>query len=129
MIQTIKLGGIDKRLYQLIGPLVMDADVIRANNNYPFKTSENFTWFIVLDGKQVIGFVPVEKRGKQVIINNYYVGNDGEKVLSLILPEIVSEFGKEFTISSVTLLEDRKIFEQLGFKIEKEWKRYLKMKK
>ena len=36
MIQVIQLKGKDKHLYQLLAPLVMDPDVIRANNNYPF---------------------------------------------------------------------------------------------
>lgn len=129
MIQNIRLGGVDKRLYQLVGPLVMDAEVIRANNNYPFKTSKDFTWFIACEGKLVIGFIPVEKRGKQIIINNYYVGSDGEKILSVLLSEIISEFGEEYSISSVVLIENRRIFEQFGFKTEKEWKRYIKMKK
>ena len=46
MIQVIQLKGKDKHLYQLLAPLVMDPDVIRANNNYPFKTSEDFVWYI-----------------------------------------------------------------------------------
>ncbi len=32
----------DKHLYQLLAPLVMDPDVIRANNNYPFKNKRGF---------------------------------------------------------------------------------------
>ena len=40
MIQTIQVQGTEKRLYQLIAPLVMNPDVLSANNNYPFKTTE-----------------------------------------------------------------------------------------
>lgn len=44
----------------------MDPDVIRANNNYPFKTSEDFVWYIAIDNRDVIGFIPVEqKSGKK----------------------------------------------------------------
>ena len=53
MIQIIQLKGKDKRLYRLLAPLVMDPDVIRANNNYPFKTSEDYVWYIAVDGKEV----------------------------------------------------------------------------
>ena len=41
MIQTIQVQGTEKRLYQLIAPLVMNPDVLSANNNYPFKTTNN----------------------------------------------------------------------------------------
>lgn len=37
MIQTIQVQGTEKRLYQLIAPLVMNPDVLSANNNYPLK--------------------------------------------------------------------------------------------
>lgn len=37
MIQIIQLKGKDKHLYRLLAPMVMDPEVIRANNNYPFK--------------------------------------------------------------------------------------------
>lgn len=67
MIQVIQLKGKDKHLYQLLAPLVMDPDVIRANNNYPFKTSEDFVWYIAIDNRDVIGFIPVEqKSGKRL---------------------------------------------------------------
>lgn len=42
MIQIIRLDGIDKKLYPLIGPLVMNPEVLRFNNNYPFKTGEQY---------------------------------------------------------------------------------------
>ena len=34
-IQCLK--GTEKRMYELIAPLIMNADIIRINNNYPFK--------------------------------------------------------------------------------------------
>ena len=55
MIQVIQLKGKDKHLYQLLAPLVMDPDVIRANNNYPFKTNEDFVWYIAIDNREVVG--------------------------------------------------------------------------
>ena len=41
-IQIIRLKGKDKHLYRLVAPMVMDPEVIRANNNYPFKTGEEY---------------------------------------------------------------------------------------
>ena len=42
MIQIMKLNGTDKQLYKLVAPLVMDPEVLKMNNNYPFKTTDKF---------------------------------------------------------------------------------------
>ena len=67
MIQTIQVQGTEKRLYQLIAPLVMNPDVLSANNNYPFKTTDKFVWFVAVSGKKVVGFIPIEQRGNVAI--------------------------------------------------------------
>ena len=78
MIQIIRLKGKDKHLYRLLAPMVMDPEVIRANNNYPFKTGEEYVWFIAIEDKEVVGFVPVEQKSrKKAVINNYYVKAEG----------------------------------------------------
>ena len=65
MIQIIRLKGKDKHLYRLLAPMVMDPEVIRANNNYPFKTGEEYVWFIAIEDKEVVGFVPVEQKSRK----------------------------------------------------------------
>lgn len=42
MIRIIRLKGKERQLYRLLAPMVMDPEVIRANNNYPFKTGEEY---------------------------------------------------------------------------------------
>ena len=60
--------------------MVMDPEVIRANNNYPFKTGEEYVWFIAIEDKEVVGFVPVEQKSrKKAVINNYYVKAEGDR--------------------------------------------------
>lgn len=133
MMQIIQLKGKDKHLYRLIAPLVMDSEVIRANNNYPYKTGENFVWFVALEDKEVVGFIPVEeKRGKRCIINNYYVNTDGEKreeILSLLLTAILKEYiPGEWLVNTVTLIQDKESFEKFEFiSLDKKWTRYVKM--
>lgn len=133
MMQIIQLKGKDKHLYRLIAPLVMDPEVIRANNNYPYKTGENFVWFVALEDKEVVGFIPVEeKRGKSCIINNYYVNTDGEKreeILSLLLTAILKEYiPGEWLVNTVTLIQDKESFEKFEFiSLDKKWTRYVKM--
>lgn len=133
MMQIIQLKGKDKHLYRLLAPLVMDPEVIRANNNYPYKTGENYVWFVALEEKEVVGFVPVEeKRGKRCIINNYYVNTDGEKreeILSLLLSAILKEYVPgEWLVNTVTLIQDKDTFEKFEFiSLDKKWTRYVKM--
>lgn len=133
MIQVIQLKGKDKHLYQLLGPLVMDSEVLRANNNYPFKTCENFVWFIAVENRDVVGFAPVEQKSKKkAVINNYYVKGEGERrkeILSYLLSAVVAAFrSEEWLLNSVTLMQDKEAFEKFGFtSIDKKWTRYVKM--
>lgn len=135
MMQIIQLKGKDKHLYRLLAPLVMDPEVIRANNNYPFKTNDNYFWFIAIDNRDVIGFVPVEqKSGKKVVINNYYVGAEGESregILSELLSSIFTVYSaEEWILDSVTLVQDKEVFDKFGFaSLDKKWTRYVKMRR
>lgn len=85
MIQIMKLNGTDKQLYKLVAPLVMDPEVLKMNNNYPFKTTDKFVWFVAVSGKKVVGFIPIEQRGNVAIINNYYIDKDQEEAFSFYL--------------------------------------------
>ena len=90
----------------------MDPDVIRANNNYPFKTSEDYVWYIAVDGKEVRGFIPVEQKSKKkAVINNYYIGAENterEEILSDLLPAVIKDFGPEsWLLHSITLVQDK----------------------
>ncbi len=123
----------EQQLYQLVAPLVMDPVVIRANNNYPFKTNDNYVWFIATEEDKVVGFLPLELRKSQkVIINNYYVVSDNEirkNILSALLSAALDVFSSgEWLFTSVALIQDKDIFEKFGFILqEKKWKLYVKM--
>ena len=52
MIQIVQLHGTDKKLYELVAPLVMSPEVLKQNYNYPFRTSEEYEWFVALDNNQ-----------------------------------------------------------------------------
>lgn len=135
MIQIMQLKGKDEQLYRLLAPMVMDPEVIRANNNYPFKTGEEYVWFIAIDDKdkEVVGFVPVEQKGrKRAIINNYYVKAESAgrgEILSYLLSAVIAEFSSEsWLLNSVTLIQDKEIFEKFEFvSMDKKWTRYVKM--
>lgn len=130
MIQIIKLNGIDRKIYQLLGPLVMNPEVLRFNNNYPFKTGEQYEWHIAIEGKKVRGFIPVEHRKKEWIINNYYAHPQYlEEVLPLLIKSVIegAKVKSEIILSAVVQSKHQPFFVQEGFEITKSWKIYYKM--
>lgn len=132
MIQIIRLDGIDKKLYPLIGPLVMNPEVLRFNNNYPFKTGEQYKWYIAVSQKEILGFIPVEYRKQEWIINNYYACPDKEnEILSTLVKAVIKEWEQESSISLSAVVQTRHltIFTEEDFEITKNWKIYFKMKK
>ena len=129
MVQIIQLQGTDKRLYELVAPLVMNPEILKQNYNYPFRTSEDFVWFVAVDKKKVIGFIPVEEKKKEYLINNYYIESNNEDTLKLLLEKVISETNTSKELTSVTFMEHSSLFKDLGFSEEKIWTRYVKMKK
>lgn len=129
MVQIIQLQGTDKRLYELVAPLVMNPEILKQNYNYPFRTSEDFVWFVAVDKKKVIGFIPVEEKKKEYVINNYYIESNNEDTLKLLLEKVISEINTSKELTSVTFMEHSSLFKDLGFSEEKIWTRYVKMKK
>ena len=76
------LGGTSPRLYKLVAPLVMNAAVLRQNDNYPYKTSQRHEWLLALDDEdenKISGFFPVERREGYAYINNYYLSPEAEE--------------------------------------------------
>ncbi len=45
-MEVISLHGTEDRLYELVARLVMNPDIIRQNNNYPFKTTPQHIWYM-----------------------------------------------------------------------------------
>lgn len=129
MLQIIRLHGTDSKLYQLVAPLVMNPEVLKQNYNYPFRTSETFEWFLAMDHKRVAGFLPVEHKKSESVINNYYIEGKKAETLHLLLEAVIEALGEERLLTAVTFLEDSKLFGELGFKEDKVWTRYVKMKR
>lgn len=129
MIQIFQLQGTDKRLYRLVAPLVMNSEVLKQNQNYPFRTSANYIWFIALDSRRVVGFIPVECKKYECVINNYYVKDRNVERLKSLLEKAIVGIDQEKELTAICLLEDSPVFEEMGFTVEKVWTRYVKMRK
>lgn len=121
------LSGTAPRLYELVAPLVMSRNVLRQNNNYPFKTSRHHLWFIALEEKIVMGFIPVEIKNDVAVINNYYIKEESNKTLSSLINSVLIHFKNESVIRSITHTRHKKIFLENHFFVTQEWKLYIKM--
>lgn len=129
MVTIEHLDGLNPHLYVLVAPLVMNPEVLKQNRNYPFKTTKNHQWLIAMSEKKVIGFLPIEVRRQQAIINNYYIQGENKEILDLLIKSALDRLGKEYFLVSVTQSQHVNTFLQNGFVIEREWKNYVRMRK
>lgn len=90
-MEYISLHGTDNRLYELVARLVMSPDVLRQNNNYPFKTTAKYVWYLCLNVGQVVGFMPVRPSGSGLYIDNYYISNDDPEILDGLIGYLLSQ--------------------------------------
>ncbi|MDR1091176.1 MAG: hypothetical protein LBL79_08890 [Prevotella sp.] len=127
-MDIIKLEGEDQQLYYLVAHLVMNEDVLGYNQNYPYKTSSDYLWFVAMDKGDILGFMPVKLEEGKAKINNYYVTGDDSTVFSALLKEITTTLTAEYELESVTQSRHIPDFEKNGFSVSLYWKRYAKMK-
>lgn len=131
MIEIRKLSGTDKKLYPLVGPLVMNPQVLKYNHNYAFKTGKAYQWYIAAKGKKIVGFVPVENKPGGCILNNYYAQKeDHDEIIRELLKTICEdEDYKGMTLNAIVQSPHAELFARQGFTVYKEWTLYLKMQK
>jgi len=126
-MEIILLNGTEKRLYDMVAPLVMNPDVIKQNNGYPFKTSKDFVWYIAVKDKEIAGFVPLKKTAAGLLIDNYYIREDNERTLSLLLEKIITDTGDRTELMATAHKRHVGTFKEHGFKTVIDWKKYEKM--
>jgi hypothetical protein len=126
-MEIVQLNGDDEQLFGLVMHLTMDKSVLKYNLNYPFKTSENYVWFIAVEDGNTLGFIPAEQRDGKAIINNYYIGGDDSRVFSMLLKETVRVLLPDFILEAIAQVRHIPDFEQCGFAVVYPWKRYAKM--
>ena len=130
MLELKKLDGLSPELYERVGPLVMNPAVLRQNNNYPYKTSKNFVWFLLLMEGRVTAFIPLESiNARQLKLDNYYVSATGgrEKQLGFLLRAILEEYGAEREILALAHKRDVDVFVKWGFFVVNELVNYSKL--
>ncbi len=127
-MEIINLGGNDKKLYELVAPLVMKPAVIRQNNNYPFKTSGKYVWYLAMDNSDVVGFIPLKPiNDNGYCIDNYYIKGDDEDMLNALLKSIIDDLSASFILTAVVNKRHVVVFQKNGFLTFLELKNYNKM--
>ena len=125
-MNILKLGGLDCRLFELVAPLVMNPAVLRQNNNYPFKTTRKYVWYVAEDGGRVLGFMPVKMAETNYRVDNYYISGDDSSVMERLLDGVIRDFS--FGLPLVAIVHERHVegFSRKNFISCVEWKRYVK---
>ena len=126
VMDIIKLQGTDKKLYELIAPLVLNPAVLRQNNNYPFKTGPKYTWYIAIEKEQILGFIPIKQTSvSSLMINNYYIKGDNLTILDKLLSEILANINSELWAT----VHKRHVqsYKLKDFRTHIEWKNYERM--
>ncbi|MDR1882958.1 MAG: hypothetical protein LBR26_09310 [Prevotella sp.] len=121
-MKIVKIQGSDRRLYSLIGPLVMDPEVIGMNDGYPFKNTSDHVWYIAIKGKnKVAGFISVVNNK----LCNDFTWQDYE-LLEDLIQNVLSDM-KDGIVSFIAEQGDIPLLEKLGFAEEKRYVKYVKM--
>ena len=139
MIQIVQLHGTDKKLYELVAPLVMSPEVLKQNYNYPFRTSEEdcYRRFIQMYSDVVMELgksffeerIDAMKERKGVKQDVELDANDLKELVKEFKQIYLEKQGEESSLTAVSFVEDRDVFSELGFLEDKVWTRYVKMKK
>ncbi|MBQ7774148.1 MAG: hypothetical protein IJ383_08840 [Bacteroidales bacterium] len=127
-MEITRLNGTDARLYQLVAPIIMSPSVLRQNNNYPFKTTGHYLWYVaesVVSG--VEGFLPLKPVGKGYCIDNYYIKGDNPIVLEKLLGRAIEDYSCGTELKALVHKRHVEIFCRMGFFTTGELRRYDKM--
>lgn len=124
-IQCLK--GTEKRMYELIAPLIMNADIIRINNNYPFKTSEQYLWYVIINNGAAESFMPLKPTKTGYCIDNYYIKDDDKVAIDTLLKRILDDLSEYNNITALVCKRHVKYFIDNGFVTWMELKNYNKM--
>ena len=128
VMDIIKLQGTDKKLYELIAPLVLNPAVLRQNNNYPFKTGPKYTWYIAIEKEQILGFIPIKKTSvSSLMINNYYIKGDNLTILDKLLSEILANINSDIELWATVHKRHVQSYKLKDFRTHIEWKNYERM--
>lgn len=120
-----KVWGTDHTLYSLIGPFVLNPDVIRINGGYPFKNTEDHVWYISITGKNMVtGFISIVNNK----LCNDFTWQDYD-LLELLIIRAMADLEKDTVVYFTANSHDLPTLLKLGFTMVKPGINYFKMSK
>lgn len=126
-MEIIRCKGTEKKLYELVAPLVMNPAVLRQNNNYPFKTTRRHVWFLAVEEGGIAGFMPVKTGEGRPRIDNYYIRGDRDDTLAGLLERVISDRELGGSLTAVVHRRHAGAFRRHGFAPYAESKNYVRM--
>lgn len=128
-MDIIELHGTDKRLYELVAPLVMSPAVLRQNNNYPFKTNGRHTWHVAVERDTAAGFMPLRRDPSgRCTIDNYYVRDDDAELLHALLRAVLADRTSDGELRATVHARHAELFRREGFCTLRRWTKYERMR-
>lgn len=126
------LEGNSPGLYQAVGHLVLSPACLRANNNYPYKSSWKHSLHVLYQEERVVAFMPVERKtGGGYKIDNYYAFSAKERNSQLLklLKSVVAAVNNRASspLRATVQQRDVGIFKYVNFILIRETKRYAVM--
>ena len=123
-MEILRFNGLDKKLYELVAPLVMNPAILRQNNNYPFKTSSRYVWYVAIENDNVVGFIPLKSKEDGFSLDNYYVSGDDTETLENILRFIQEDIEPGTTITALVHKRHSRVFDKCRFSLWSELTNY-----
>ncbi|MBQ4278904.1 MAG: hypothetical protein IJC16_02970 [Rikenellaceae bacterium] len=128
-MKIVKLQGTDRKLYELVAPLVMSPPIVRYNNNYPFKTGVRYTWYVAVENDAAVGFMPLRRNSSgECILDNYYVRGDDADLLERLLATVIADGENRAGLQATVHKRHVERFARQGFSPCLQWKNYEKMR-
>lgn len=124
--------GTEKRLYDLVAPLVLNPAIIRQNGGVAFKTTRKHVWVVAVEEEErCVGFLPVQLNNTVGKINNYYIKDRDEEIFLALLKKTL-EYAKELhlkAIDIITQIEDYELIQKQDFEPATQFVKYTRFRK
>lgn len=92
MITVKQIPGCSPKVYEIIGPYAMDYHVIRKRENLPIITKENYTWYVLMDGRKVKAFVAAEEIKSYTKLQAFIIVDATKTESRSLIKEVIEKF-------------------------------------
>ena len=131
-IEVSSVNGVPGGVYNMNNGDMSNKGFSISLSGYPIQR-KNFKWYIAVNeaNGEAVGFIPLEYKSHEILINNYYVQSEGhDEILSWLIEAVWRDMTKDMPpLTALVQTRHAALFKEQGFVTIKEWKLYLKMQK